>query len=403
MRKDCWMAGEGPLVPFAEVFRAELIEAGHPPGSLKHYFILMGQLDRWLLAEGLGVEDLSASTAMGFLASRRERGQVRVPTMASLVPLFDCLRAHGVMPPEQPVESTPTEQLLAGYRRHLIEDRGLALTTVRRYMEFARRFLVARASRTDCKTGAEGLTSAEVNAYMLEVGARLVVESAKREAADLRGLLRFLYLSGLLEVDLGRAMPPVAVWRGRSLPRAMRPKDVDALIASCDRSTTSGLRDRAVLVLMARLGLRAGEVAAIELDDIDWRAGEIAVRGKARRSDRLPLPTEVGEAVTDYLREGRPSCASRTLVLTLYAPFRPIHPSSITSVVYKCCRHAGLPEVGGHRLRHTLATEMLRQGGDLLEIAQVLRQSDLGTTAGYAKVDRAALRTVARPWPGVKP
>jgi integrase len=182
----------------------------------------------------------------------------------------------------------------------------------------------------------------------------------------------------------------------------MRPAEVDALIASCDRSNQSGRRDRAVLTLMARLGLRAGEVAAMQLEDIDWRAGEITVRGKARRKDRLPLPSEVGEAIVEYLADGRPSCATRHLVLTLYAPFRPIYPSSITNIVYRACHRSGLARVGGHRLRHALATEMLRQGGDLLEIAQVLRQSDLGTTAGYAKVDRVALRTVARPWPGVR-
>lgn len=400
MRKDCWMAGDGPLVPFAEGFRTELVEAGHPPGSLKHYFVLMGQLNRWLVAEGLRLEDLSAGTAKRFLEARRASGHRRVPTLASLASLFEFLRGCDAMPSEPPVELTGLDQLLASYRHHLIEQRGLAATTVRRYLEFARRFLVGRASRTGSETGAEGLTSAEVNAFMLGAASRLVVESAKREAADLRALLRYLYLAGVLKVDLGAAMPPVAVWRGRSLPPTMKPADVDAAIAACDRATKSGLRDRVVLVLMARLGLRACEVAALELGDIDWRAGEIAVRGKARRSDRLPLPSEVGEALVEYLQAGRPSCASRRVVLTLYAPFHPIHPSSLTTVVYRACRRAGLPEVGGHRLRHALATEMLRQGGDLLEIAQVLRQSDLGTTAGYAKVDRAALRSVAQVWPG---
>jgi len=235
---------------------------------------------------------------------------------------------------------------------------------------------------------------------LLETSTRLVVASAKREAADLRALLRYLYVAGVLTIDLGAAMPPVATWRGGALVPTMSPADVDRLLAGCDRSTASGRRDLAVLVLLARLGLRAGEVAALELGDVDWRAGEVVVRGKARRKDRLPLPVEVGEALVDYLREGRPTCDCRRLVLTLYAPPRPIHPSSITGLVYRACRRTGLARVGGHRLRHALATEMLRQGGDLLEIAQVLRHSDLGTTAAYAKVDRGALRRVARPWPG---
>jgi len=320
--------------------------------------------------------------------------------MASLAPLLDYLRAQQVLAPEQPGPTTPRDDLLSRYRRHLEKDRGLMPTTVRRYERFARRFLALRASRTGLETGAEGLTSAAVNAYMLEAGSRLVVESAKREAADLRSLLRFLYLSGLLGADLGSAMPPVAAWRGARLPPTMSQADVSALLGTCDRSTTSGRRDLAILALLARLGLRSGEVAGLRLSDVGWRAGEVLVRGKARRQDRLPLPVEVGEAIVDYLRDGRPRCESPRLFLTLHAPHRPIAPSSITGIVYRACRRAGLDRVGGHRLRHALATEMLRQGGDLIEIAQVLRQSDLGTTSGYAKVDRAALRIVAQPWPG---
>lgn len=400
MRKDCWIRGQGPLVSFAEAFRAELQAAGHPPCSVKHYLLLMGQLNRWLLAEGLGLEGFTPSIGQQFLDSRRAAGQRRVPTMVSLAPLIACLRRGGILAEETVAKPTPLDELLSGYRHHLVHDRGLTVTTVRRYEWFARRFLVGRAARTGTETGTDGLTSAEVNAYMLEVSGRLTIESAKREAADLRALLRYLYVASMLEVDLGTAMPPVAAWRGTSLPTTMSAADVERLLAGCNRSTRSGRRDLAVLVLLARLGLRAGEVAAIELGDIDWRAGEIVVRGKARRKDRLPLLVEVGQVLADYLSDGRPSCDCRHLILTLYAPQRPIHPSSITNIVYRACRRAGLPKVGGHRLRHTLATEMLRQGGDLLEIAQVLRQSDLSTTAGYAKVDRVALRSVARPWPG---
>jgi site-specific recombinase XerD len=400
MRKDCWIQGDGPLVPFADAFRVELEEAGHPTGSVKHYLLLMGGLNRWLRAEGIGVESLSPSVAQAFLDSKRDAGVRRVQTLTSLRPLFSCLERVGVVPPEAPIEPTALESLLADYRRHLFGDRGLTTTTVRRYENFARRFLTERARRTGTESGVEGLTSIEVNAFMLDASARLVVDSAKREAADLRALLRYFYLSGVLDVDLGSAMPPVATWRGTALVPRMSAADVERLLASCDRSSTTGRRDFAVLVLLARLGLRAGEVAALELDDLDWRIGELVVRGKARRRDRLPLPVEVGEALVDYLEHGRPSSASRRMILTLYAPFRPICPSSITNIVYRACRAAGMPKVGGHRLRHALATEMLRQGGDLLEIAQVLRQSDLGTTAGYAKVDRVALRGVAQPWPG---
>lgn len=396
-----WTRGGGPLVSFAEGFWRELLAQGHPPGGAKHHLVLMGQLNGWLSAQGLGTEDLTPTVAGWFLVSRRARGQRRVPTLASLVPLFDYLRNQHVLPPEQPRVPTRRDELLERYQRHLAGDRGLTPTTVLRYKRFARRFLAGRSARTGCETGAEGLTSAEVSGWMLEAGSRLTVESAKREAADLRALLRFLYLDGILAADLGGAMPPVAAWRGTRLPQAMSAADVDAVLGSCDPSTVSGRRDRVILVLLARLGLRSGEVAALRLGDVDWRAGEITVRGKARRTDRLPLLAEVGEALVAYLTGGRPRSECPQLILTLYAPPRPIHPSSITNVVYRACQRAGLARAGGHRLRHALATEMLRRGGDLTEIAQVLRQSDLGTTSGYAKIDRAALRTVTRPWPGV--
>ncbi len=403
MRKDCWIRGEGPLAAYAQAFRGHLVEAGHPATSVKRYLLLMRRLDLWMSHEGLAVGELSGAAALAFLEVLRGRNPKRVPTLASLAPMFEFLRIQGAMPAEPPSAPTPMDDLLSSYSYHLIQDRGLAATTASRYLTFARRFLTERASRPGSATGAEGLTNAEVHAYMLRTLARLKIASAKREAADLRALLRFLYLAGIIDADLGAAMPPVATWRGTSLPATLAQADVAALVAACQGSTTSRRRDRAVLVLLARLGLRAGEVAALELGDINWRAGEILVRGKARRHDRLPLPAEVGEALSDYICNARPPCASRRVVLTLYAPFVPIRPCSITDIVQRACKRAGLPEVGAHRLRHALATEMLRQGGDLAEIAQVLRHSDLATTAGYAKVDRAALRSVARPWPGARP
>jgi site-specific recombinase XerD len=360
----------------------------------------MGQLDRWLSRQGLGVSALTSVRAAEFLGAVRLSGRRRVPTMASLAPLLGYLRVLEVVPAVLPVTPTQRDELLASYHRHLVTERGLTPNTVLRYQRFARRFLADRAARGDGELGIEGLDSAAVHDYLLRVSDRLAVASLKREAADLRALLRFLYLAGATATDLGSAMPPVATWRLTNLPRDVTAAQVNALLDSCDRTTVSGRRDRAILVLLARLGLRSGEVAALRVQDVDWRAGEVLVRGKARRQDRLPLPVEVGESLVAYLRDGRPRSPFPQLILTLHAPPRPIHPSSITNVVQRACRRAGLAEVGGHRLRHALATEMLRRGGDLTEIAQVLRQSDMGTTAVYAKVDRAALRTVASPWPG---
>jgi integrase/recombinase XerD len=401
MSRIAWTGGNGPLAGFAGGFEERLVGVGYRPGGVATQLRLMRQLDRWLADAGLSAGDLTAARVEQFLAGCRTRGQRRVPTLASATALLAYLIELGVIDAASPPAVTAHDQLLADYRRYLLGERGLTTATVLRYQRFAKRFLAQRASRTGETLGCEGLTSAELNEYLLTTSARLVVESAKREAADLRALLQFLYLRQFIDTDLAGALPPVAAWRGTRLPRGLSTADVEAVLNSCDRSSSSGRRDYAVLCLLARLGLRCGEIAALQLGDIDWRRGEIAVRGKARRRDRLPLPVEVGEALAAYLRADRPRCAYRQVILTLYPPPRPIHPSSITNVVRRACRRAGVPEVGGHRLRHALATEMLDRGANLIEIAQVLRHSDLGTTSDYAKIDRAALQAVVQPWPGI--
>jgi integrase/recombinase XerD len=211
--------------------------------------------------------------------------------------------------------------------------------------------------------------------------------------------LRFLHVAGLVATPLVWAVPSVANLRDRSLPRGLEPAAVKKLLASCDRRRTVGRRDYAIVLLLARLGLRRGEVAAIQLDDIDWRASELLIRGKGSRYDVLPLPVDVGEAIVSYLRR-RPRCECRALFLRVTAPRTGLNPATIGWIVREACTRAGLPRVGAHRLRHTAATEMLRRGGSLSEIAQVLRHSELKTTAQYSKVDRIALRALARPWPG---
>jgi site-specific recombinase XerD len=397
-----WTCGDGPLVEFAAGFERKLVGLGYRPGGVAMQLRLMRQLDRWLADTGLAVGDLTPERVEQFLAACRARGQRRVPTLASATELLAHLTELGVIDAGSPPVETVRDRLLSDYRAYLLGERGLTPESALRYQRFAKRFLAHRASRTGGVLGCEGLSSVEINDYLVAASARLVVESAKREAADLRSLLRFLYLCRFIDTDLSVTMPPVATWRGTRLPQGLSAADVEAVLDSCDRSTTSGRRDYALLCLLARLGLRSGEVAALQLGDIDWRRGEIVVRGKARRRDRLPLPVEVGAALAAYLREDRPRCAYRQVILTLYAPPRPIHPSSITNVVRRACRRAGVTEVGGHRLRHALATEMLRRGANLIEIAQVLRHSDLGTTSDYAKIDRTALRAVVRPWPGVR-
>jgi integrase len=227
----------------------------------------------------------------------------------------------------------------------------------------------------------------------------LSVDSAKGKVAELRSVLRFLFVNGLISLALGESVPPVAGWRDTRIPRTVPPADVERLIASCDRSTLDGARDAAIVLLLARLGLRSIEVARLELADLDWRAGELAVRGKGGYEDRLPLLDDVGAALAAYLTvRGRRDF--RQVFVTLRAPRGPIRPDLVGDVVRRAGARAGVEQVTAHRLRHALASELLTQGASLQEISQVLRHRHLSTTALYAKVDLERLRQVALPWPG---
>jgi site-specific recombinase XerD len=358
----------------------------------------LGQVGRWMSREGLVTAQLDEDAMAAFLAARQAAGRRRDLGPRAMMPLLSYLREAGVTPAAKPPH-TPVEGLLGEYRIWLARERGLAAATVLRYENTARRFLQQQAM-----TGGElkpaGLTGADVNAFLLRECGRISAGSAKGRVAELRAILRFLYLQGLTPLRLGTAVPPVGGWRLATLPPAMTAADVQLLLDNCDRSSDVGVRDFAIMMLVARLGLRSIEVARLELRDVDWRAGELVVRGKARRQDRLPLPPDVGEALAGYLARGRAPAGARRLFLTCRAPRGPIRADLVGDVVERACRRAGLPRVGPHRLRHALAAELLRRGAGLAAISQVLRHQDLATTALYAKVDLAALRQVAQPWPG---
>jgi site-specific recombinase XerD len=359
----------------------------------------LGQVGRWLSAQELEARQLDEHGIAVFIAARRSAGYRRVPGVRAMAPLLVYLREVGVVAGSRPL-ATPRDDLLAGYRTWMVGERGLAAGTVLRYENTARRFLTEQA----VVGGAfmpTGLTGVDVNTFLLRECARVSAGSAKGRVAELRSMLRFLYLQGITPLRLGTAVPPVGGWRLATLPPpAMRAAEVQRLLDSCERSTPVGLRDFAMMMLVARLGLRSIEVARLELRDVDWRAGELVVRGKARRHDRLPLPAEVGDALVGYLSGGRNPTEDVHLFLTGRAPRGPIRADLVGDVVQRACQRAGLPHVGPHRLRHALAGELLRQGAGLVAIGQVLRHRDLATTALYAKVDLAALRRVAQPWPG---
>jgi integrase/recombinase XerD len=356
------------------------------------------QLSRWLAREGLGVGGLTVERAEGFARARRAAGVMSWSSPHSVALPLEFLRQLGAAPPPVPAcPGGPLEELLADYGEYLSIERGLCDHTVFDfYVPAARVFL----SGLDGVTGPDlgRLTAAEVSAFLARECPNRSVSGARDLVCALRSLLRYLHLAGLIVTPLVWAVPSVADLRDRSLPQGLEPAVVRQLLASCDRRRLTGRPDFAILLLLSRLGLRAGEVAAISLDDIDWRSGMLLVHGKGNREDALPLPTDVGEAIVSYLRR-RPRCGCRALFLLVTAPLHGMDRCTVAWVVRAACDRAGLPRVGAHRLRHTSATQMLRAGASLPEIGQVLRHREQKTTAIYAKLDHAALRPLAREWP----
>lgn len=386
----------GPLAPYVAGFRQELQSQGYAPGSAALQLQLVGQLSRWLDGQGLDVGGLTPQRVERFFELRRARVRVLQVSPKALRVLFEHLAGVGVLPESERGDLNPAATVVERYGRYLLRERALGERTAQRYCYVACRFLAA-CSAAGVEVG--GIDAATITAFLTAECRLRSTGWAKCVAVALRSLLRFLYLEELITVPLAGSVPTPAGWTAAQLPTALTPADLTALLAGCDRRSTSGRRDYAVVVLAARLGLRAGEIAGLDLAEIDWAHGELAVRGKGRRVDRLPLPVDVGRALADYARNGRP-CAGGAFFRRVNAPHGRLHPSTVTGIVYRACDRAGLARVGAHRLRHTAATQMLRAGASLPEIAQVLRHRSPNTTAIYAKVDRRALGELARRWPG---
>lgn len=375
----------GLLGPYVEGYQGWLLDLGYTPDTARNMLKELGQVGCWLASEGLTTDDLDEVRVLEFRAFRRQAGYRRAPGPRALVPLLRYLREVGATP--EPLPSTaPLDVLLRRYHCWMVDERGLAATTIIRYLNTARRFLTEQAMTGDALHPGT-LTGADVNAFLLRECVRVSSGSAKGRVAELRSMLRFLHLQGLTPMRLGSSVPPVGGWRLATVPPTISPEDVQRLLDSCDRTTLIGRRDFAVMTVIARLGMRSIEVARLELEDLDWRVGELLIRGKGGRQDRLPLPTDVGQALVEYLNERPGRTAVRQVFLTLRAPHGPIRADLVGDVVERACQRAGVGHVGPHRLRHALARELLRRGAGLMAIGQVLRHQDLATTALYAKVD----------------
>jgi len=377
----------GPLAPHADGFGAWLAGRGYAPSSAAAQLHLMAHLSRWLADEGLTAGDLAPAVLDRFLAARKTAGYRRLLSARATGPLAEYVARAGLV-----VTAGPAAQdgVLAGYQRHLVTERGLAAPTIRNYLAVAA--MLAKAAGPDLET----LTAGSVRRFVLDQcrGSR----SASVVVTGLRSFLRYLHLAGITPVPLAGSVTAVA--SASPLPEAVSPAGASLLLGSCDRETPSGLRDYAVLVLLSRLGLRAGEVAAMQLADIGWRAGQVTVRGKGARVEELPLPADAGAAIAGWLRGGRPDCPSRHVFITMTAPVRPVSRKTVLAIVKRAAARAGLDAVTAHRLRHGAATGLLRAGAGLPEVGQVLRHASMLNTARYARVDHGALTAVARPWPG---
>jgi integrase len=363
------------------------------------YLHLLADVSRWLDRNGLDASGLTDATVSAFRQDRRSRGRARFRGTQGLALLLSFLRDAGAARPQAAAEpGDETGVLVAEFAGYLGSERGLRPQTVVLYSAAARRFLDSLPEAGDVLAG---LTADAVRSFVIAESGRRGTGSLKNQVTAVRSLLRFLHLKGRIPGPLDGAAPAAAGWHRPPLTRRIRAENVAAIIASCDRSTHAGRRDFALLMLLARLGLRAGEAAAARAGDIDWRAGEILVRGKGGHDERLPLPPDVGAAIADYCRHARPrDAASGMLFLHARAPYGPVTSSAVSYAVKRACLRAGLEPASAHQLRHAAATAMRRAGAPLSEISQLLRHQHEGTTSRYGTIDPDELIPVTAPWPG---
>jgi len=386
-------------------FITHLRGAGYAQRTLRKKRSVLRAFTRWSRRRKWPVAALSEFHVESFLArSPRKRQAHKAFESAALRPFLDHLRRTGrVATTAPPVRDTPTFEWEQRYVHFLRDQRGLAERSVQVYAPHVHDLLLDLVTKHGSADPRE-LNPEMVHHFLLQRAQGRSSEWARLLAAALRSFFRFLHYRGETAIDFSVCVPTVRKWRLATVPAHLAPADVERALSVPDRATAHGRRDYAVLLLLARLGLRAGEVVALDLGDILWRTGEIIVHGKGGRRDHLPLPVDVGEAIVDYLRTGRGTSASRRVFLRSLAPHVALTgPAAIGHIVRKVLARAGISRLGrgaAHLFRHGLASRMIQHGANLSEIAEVLRHRSQGTTEIYAKVDLPSLREVARPWPG---
>jgi len=387
----------GPLTVHADGFRAELERERYTPLTAANLLRLAAHFSRWLEDHKFRLEDLSAGHVSSFFAHRRRHGYTGYLSSRALEPLIGYLGGIGVAIRPAAVIETAVDRVLREYQEYLVQDRCLTPSAIRQYVDSVRKFAGVYVDAESPQW--DRLTPSDISDYVVHQ-ARRSIAYGKNQGTYVRSLLRFLHVRGYVARDLSDGVPAVAGWRLAWVPKTLDSDQLDRLLSIDGRGSATACRDAAIVRLMVRLGLRAGDVSALELDDLDWRAGEILVCGKSKRHSRLPLPQDVGKELAAYLHRSRPAAATRKVFLRSRAPYRALSTTGVLAAVRSAFHHAGILTGGAHVLRHTAATQMLRRGASLSQIAHVLRHRSLDTTAIYAKVDYAALRTLVQPWPG---
>jgi site-specific recombinase XerD len=393
----------GPLGKYVESFEKELLEQGYPKDVAHFKVRIVWHLNKWLSQKNLTVSNLNDMMVDRFFRYYQKFHRSNYGYGLTLKLLLDWLYKSKVIPPPIHVENNNDEstiilQKFAGYLRN---ERGLSSETLRNYMPTIRRFLSWRFKPSAFVLA--DIKPRDVTKFLFNQTRSYSSKRIQLEASALRSFFRYLLFNGDTAVDLANCVPTVANRQRSDIPKYLQPKDVNRLLRSCDRTKAVGIRDHAILLLMVRLGLRAGELLTMTLDDINWEEGTIIVHGKTGRDEALPLPKDVGSAIVKYLKKSRPKCSTRRLFVRTKAPVRELaRDGCICAVVRYACKRAGLSpkHQGAHLLRHSLATGMLNKGASMAEIAEILRHRSTQTTEIYAKLDMKFLRELAQPWPG---
>ena len=387
-----------PLESHLRTFATCLMDSGYRKKTIQDKLYLLAALGWWLGRRQRAISQLDEGLIGDFAKQKRRIHALDLPTLRQFV---DHLRKRNVIPHRKLApDKSPLAGILGAYEQYLRQERGLVPCTIRRHQSYARMFLVKRFGKKPLVLNE--IKASDISKFILRHCPCVSLKTAQWMTTALRSFFRFLFQKRNIDTDLAASVLGVAHWEHATIPKYISSEEVQRMLSACDRGTSIGRRDYAILLLLARLGLRAGEVVALQLDDINWRTGEMLIRGKGLRQDWMPLPEDVGKALASYLRRDRPACHTRRLFVCMKAPHRGLAAKGTLPTIARCAiERAKLnpSSRGAHLLRHSLATSMLRSGATMGEIGEVLRHRDPNTTAIYAKVDFNSLRSLAQVWP----